>query len=234
MVHEVVRLTPNIVEVVVRAPIAARAFQPGQFYRLQNYETLAPRTERHRARHGRPRAHRRVGRSRERPALHHRSRNGRIVRSLRSAEARRAGDPDGSHRHAQRNAVEGNGAAGRRRTRQRRAVLHRPEAARKKVRASSTSPATRRSSTATKWKRSKRPPTSWSGCCDEAPGFTAGRVQDSAFVGNIVEAMVAYGRGELGENDHSAALGGSPDRDRLGRHDAGRSAGPPHRARSRI
>ena len=42
-VHEVVRLTPKIVEVVVRAPMAARAFQPGQFYRLQNYETLAPR-----------------------------------------------------------------------------------------------------------------------------------------------------------------------------------------------
>ena len=40
--HEVVRLTPNIVEVVVRAPMAARAFQPGQFYRLQNFEALAP------------------------------------------------------------------------------------------------------------------------------------------------------------------------------------------------
>jgi NAD(P)H-flavin reductase len=42
-VKTVVRLTPNIVEVIVRAPLAARAFQPGQFYRLQNYETLAPR-----------------------------------------------------------------------------------------------------------------------------------------------------------------------------------------------
>ncbi len=40
-VHEVVRLTPNIVEVVVKAPAAAREFRPGQFYRLQNYETLA-------------------------------------------------------------------------------------------------------------------------------------------------------------------------------------------------
>ena len=40
-VHEVVRLTPNIVEVVVKAPAAAREFHPGQFYRLQNYETLA-------------------------------------------------------------------------------------------------------------------------------------------------------------------------------------------------
>ncbi len=32
-------------------------------------------------------------------------------------------------------------------------------------------------------------------CCDEAPGFTPGRAQDKAFVGNIVEAMVAYGAG---------------------------------------
>ncbi|MGE0418268.1 MAG: FAD-dependent oxidoreductase, partial [Acetobacteraceae bacterium] len=44
-VHEVNRLTPTIVEVVVRAPAAARAFRPGQFYRLQNYEVLAPRVD---------------------------------------------------------------------------------------------------------------------------------------------------------------------------------------------
>ncbi|HZK88844.1 MAG TPA: FAD-dependent oxidoreductase [Stellaceae bacterium] len=43
-VHEVIRLTPRIIEVVVRAPMAARAFQPGQFYRLQNYETFAQRS----------------------------------------------------------------------------------------------------------------------------------------------------------------------------------------------
>ncbi len=43
-VHEVIRLTPQIVEVVVHAPLAARRFRPGQFYRLQNFETLAPRT----------------------------------------------------------------------------------------------------------------------------------------------------------------------------------------------
>ena len=41
IVHAVNRLTPTIVEVVVRAPMAARAFAPGQFYRLQNYETLS-------------------------------------------------------------------------------------------------------------------------------------------------------------------------------------------------
>jgi NADPH-dependent glutamate synthase beta subunit-like oxidoreductase/NAD(P)H-flavin reductase len=32
------RLTPTIVEIVVEAPAAARNFEPGQFYRLQNYE----------------------------------------------------------------------------------------------------------------------------------------------------------------------------------------------------
>jgi NADPH-dependent glutamate synthase beta subunit-like oxidoreductase/NAD(P)H-flavin reductase len=36
------RLTPTIVEVVVRAPAAAENFQPGQFYRLQNLEARAP------------------------------------------------------------------------------------------------------------------------------------------------------------------------------------------------
>jgi len=41
-VHRVERLTPTIVEVVVKAPFAARKFQPGQFYRLQNLETLSP------------------------------------------------------------------------------------------------------------------------------------------------------------------------------------------------
>ena len=41
-VERVERLTPTIVEVVVRAPAAARRFAPGQFYRLQNFEMLAP------------------------------------------------------------------------------------------------------------------------------------------------------------------------------------------------
>jgi NAD(P)H-flavin reductase len=36
-------------------------------------------------------------------------------------------------------------------------------------------------------------------CCDEAPGFTPGRSGDHAFVGNIVEGMVAYASGQFGE-----------------------------------
>jgi NADPH-dependent glutamate synthase beta subunit-like oxidoreductase/NAD(P)H-flavin reductase len=41
-VERVVRLTPTIVEVVVRAKAAARHFHPGQFYRLQNFERRSP------------------------------------------------------------------------------------------------------------------------------------------------------------------------------------------------
>src|SRR5215213_3301332 len=44
-VERVERLTDTIVEVVVRAPMQARKFHPGQFYRLQNYETEAPLVE---------------------------------------------------------------------------------------------------------------------------------------------------------------------------------------------
>jgi NADPH-dependent glutamate synthase beta subunit-like oxidoreductase/NAD(P)H-flavin reductase len=40
-VHQINRLTPTIIEVVVRAPFAAERFQPGQFFRLQNFESLA-------------------------------------------------------------------------------------------------------------------------------------------------------------------------------------------------
>ncbi|MGZ4990061.1 MAG: pyridine nucleotide-disulfide oxidoreductase [Methylobacter sp.] len=39
------RLTPTIIEVVVKAPMAAEKFQPGQFYRVQNYEAFAPIVE---------------------------------------------------------------------------------------------------------------------------------------------------------------------------------------------
>ena len=41
-VVEVNRLTSKIIEVVVKAPMQARKFHPGQFYRVQNFETFAP------------------------------------------------------------------------------------------------------------------------------------------------------------------------------------------------
>ncbi|MDG4576306.1 MAG: FAD-dependent oxidoreductase [Defluviicoccus sp.] len=36
-------------------------------------------------------------------------------------------------------------------------------------------------------------------CCDEAPGLDARRPQDKAFVGNVVQAMQAYAEGRLGD-----------------------------------
>jgi NAD(P)H-flavin reductase len=41
-VVKVERLTPTIVDVIVKAPLQAKKFEPGQFYRLQNFETSAP------------------------------------------------------------------------------------------------------------------------------------------------------------------------------------------------
>ncbi len=39
------KLTPTITEIIARAPKAAREFHPGQFYRLQNYESDSRRIE---------------------------------------------------------------------------------------------------------------------------------------------------------------------------------------------
>ena len=37
------RIHPQVVELKIRAPLAAQRFRPGQFFRLQNFETYAPR-----------------------------------------------------------------------------------------------------------------------------------------------------------------------------------------------
>jgi NADPH-dependent glutamate synthase beta subunit-like oxidoreductase/NAD(P)H-flavin reductase len=42
---EIRRLTPTIIEVIVKAPMAAKHFCPGQFYRVQNFEALAPKVD---------------------------------------------------------------------------------------------------------------------------------------------------------------------------------------------
>ncbi|MFI5395769.1 MAG: FAD-dependent oxidoreductase [Candidatus Binatia bacterium] len=41
VVVDAIRLADRIVEVIARAPLAARNFRPGQFYRVQNYEVTA-------------------------------------------------------------------------------------------------------------------------------------------------------------------------------------------------
>jgi NAD(P)H-flavin reductase len=41
-VHSVRRLSKQVVELVIQAPLASRNFLPGQFYRINNYESAAP------------------------------------------------------------------------------------------------------------------------------------------------------------------------------------------------
>ncbi len=42
-VANIIRRTENVIELTVKAPLAAKHFQAGQFFRLQNYETFAQR-----------------------------------------------------------------------------------------------------------------------------------------------------------------------------------------------
>lgn len=44
-ITDVKRRTENVIELTIQAPLAAKHFQAGQFYRLQNYETFAPRID---------------------------------------------------------------------------------------------------------------------------------------------------------------------------------------------
>ena len=102
-VHQVNRLTPTIVEIVVHAPIAARKFQPGPVLPAAELRDVRARGDarsrgrRRRApgraragtpRHGGPRAHGRLGRHREGPARDDRARDGRQLAALRGARRR--------------------------------------------------------------------------------------------------------------------------------------------------
>ncbi len=200
VVKDIVRLAPNIVEIVVQAPIAARAFQPGQFYRLQNYESLAQRV------------------------------NGTILGMEGLALTGAAVDPEAgtlstivlemggssdlcallkpgepivlmgptgtpTETPAQETVLLVGGGLGN-------AVLF---SIGQKLRASNSRviyfAGYKKIIDRYKVDEIEKAADVVVWCCDEAPGFTPTRVQDSAFVGNIVEAMAAYGRGELSESD---------------------------------
>ncbi len=146
-------------------------------------------------------------------------------------QARRAGGPDGPDRHADRDAVGRDRAAGRRRTRQCGAVLDRADAARDRLAASSTSPATRRSIDRYKVEEIERAADVVVWCCDEAPGFTPDRA-----AGPGLRRQHRRGDGGLCVAA-SSATGQIPlqrrrphHRDRLRRHDGAVGAGAPRRA----
>jgi NADPH-dependent glutamate synthase beta subunit-like oxidoreductase/NAD(P)H-flavin reductase len=197
VVHEVRRLTPTIVEVVLRAPVAARRFHPGQFYRMQNFETFAmhvPGTTL--AMEGLALTGAWVDKEKGLISVIALEMGGSadLLAYLRPGEPVVLMGPTGTPTeipHGETVVLAGGGlgnavlfsigralrAAGSRviyfagyRAMQDRYRIDDIEAA----------------SDVVVW------------CCDEPPGFAPRRAQDRAFVGNIVQAMQAYASGALG------------------------------------
>jgi NADPH-dependent glutamate synthase beta subunit-like oxidoreductase/NAD(P)H-flavin reductase len=196
VVHDVVRLTPTIVEVVVKAPMAARAFRPGQFYRLQNYESLAPRAK------GTSLAMEGLaltGASVDRQAgllstiVLEMGGSSDLCALLRPGEPVVLMGPTGTPTEtpSQETVLLVGGGLGN-------AVLF---SIGQELRASGSRTiyfaGYKKIADRYKIEEIEKAADVVVWCCDEAPGFTPGRVQDKAFVGNIVEAIAAYGRGDL-------------------------------------
>jgi NADPH-dependent glutamate synthase beta subunit-like oxidoreductase/NAD(P)H-flavin reductase len=200
VVQDVIRLTPDIVEIVVRAPIAARAFKPGQFYRLQNYESLAARTD---------------GTILAMEGLALTGASVNFEKGLLSTIVLEVGGssdlcallkpgepvilmgPTGTPTEtpSQQTVLLAGGGLGN-------AVLF---SIGEQLRASGSRviyfAGYKKIIDRYKVEEIEKAADIVVWCCDEAPGFTPGRVQDSAFVGNIVEGIAAYGRGDLGDTE---------------------------------
>jgi NADPH-dependent glutamate synthase beta subunit-like oxidoreductase/NAD(P)H-flavin reductase len=198
-VHAVNRLTPTIVEVVVHAPAAARAFRPGQFYRLQNFEMLAlrvgPTTL---GMEGLAMTGAWTDKARGLVSVIVLEMGGSsdLCAVLKPGEPVILMGPTGTPTeiHGGTTVALVGGGLGN-------AVLFSIGAATKaagskviyfagykQIRDRYKVEEIERAADVIIW------------CCDEAPGFTPTRPRDKTFVGNIVQAMHAYGSGQLGES----------------------------------
>ena len=197
-VHEVVKLTPRIIEVIVKAPTAARKFQPGQFYRLQNYEANALRVDATRlAMEGLALTGAWVDRSRGLVSTIVLEMGGSsdLCALLEPGEPVVLMGPTGSPTEipSGETVVLVGGGLGN-------AVLFSIGSA---LRAAGSRVLyfAGYKQIADRYKvadiEAAADVVVW--CCDEAPGFTPTRPQDRTYVGNIVRAMRAYASGELGE-----------------------------------
>jgi NADPH-dependent glutamate synthase beta subunit-like oxidoreductase/NAD(P)H-flavin reductase len=198
VVEDVIRLTPNIVEVVVRAPMAARAFEPGMFYRLQNYETLATRVN------GTTLAMEGLALTgasvdREKGLLStivlEVGGSSDLCMLLQPGEPVILMGPTGTPTEtpSRETVLLVGGGLGN-------AVLF---SIGQQLRSSGSRTiyfaGYKKMIDRYKVEEIEKAADVVVWCCDEAPGFTPDRVQDKAFVGNIVDAMAAYGRGDLAE-----------------------------------
>jgi NAD(P)H-flavin reductase len=194
----VIRLTPNIVEIVVKAPIAARAFQPGQFYRLQNYESLAARTEGTvLAMEGLALTGASVNQEKGLLSTIVLEMGGSsdLCSMLKPGEPVILMGPTGTPTETpgKETVLLAGGGLGN-------AVLF---SIGQQLRASGSRvvyfAGYKKIIDRYKIEEIEKAADVVIWVCDEAPGFTPTRALDSAFVGNIVQAMEAYGKGELGE-----------------------------------
>jgi NADPH-dependent glutamate synthase beta subunit-like oxidoreductase/NAD(P)H-flavin reductase len=197
-VERVERLTPTIVEVVVRAPQAARAFHPGQFYRLQNYEVNAARRDGTvLAMEGLALTGASVdpGEGLLSTIVLEMGGSSDLCSLLEPGEPVVLMGPTGTPTETpggETVLLVGGGlgnavlfSIGQTLRANDSRVLY--FAGYKRIIDRYKEEEIERAADAVVW------------CCDEAPGFKPGRPQDRAFVGNIVEAMAAYGAGQLGD-----------------------------------
>jgi NADPH-dependent glutamate synthase beta subunit-like oxidoreductase/NAD(P)H-flavin reductase len=200
VVHEVRRLTPTIVEVVLRAPVAARRFQPGQFYRMQNFETLALRVPGTTlAMEGLALTGAWVDRDKGLISVIALEMGGSadLLAYLQPGEPVILMGPTGTPTEIPRGetVVLAGGGLGN-------AVLFSIGRALRAVRSKVVYFAGYRH-LGDRYRvediEAAADVVVW--CCDEAPGFTPRRSQDRAFVGNIVQAMQAYASGALGRQE---------------------------------
>ena len=197
-VHKVDRLTPTIVEVVIRAPLAARRFRPGQFYRLQNFETRAASVEGTRlAMEGLALTGAWVDRQRGLVSTIVLEMGGSsdLCALLTPGEPVILMGPTGTPTEipGDETVVLAGGGLGN-------AVLFSIGQAMRAA-GSRVLYFAAYKHMADRYKVADIEAASdvvvW--CCDEEPGFGPDRPQDKTFVGNIVQAMHAYAAGELGE-----------------------------------
>ena len=197
-VHVVSRLTPTIVEVVLHAPLAAKQFKPGQFFRLQNYDALsAVIRDTRMAMEGIALTGAWVDVEKGLVSCIVLELGGstNLVAALQPGEPVVLMGPTGAPTHIAGNEtvmLVGGGlgnavlfsigaafrAAGSK-------VLY--FAGYKKLIDRYKVTEIEAAAEAIIW------------CCDEAPGFAPSRSQDKTFVGNIVQAIASYARGDLGE-----------------------------------
>jgi NADPH-dependent glutamate synthase beta subunit-like oxidoreductase/NAD(P)H-flavin reductase len=196
-VHEVNRLTPAIVEVVVRAPMAARAFEPGQFYRLQNYETLSRDADGTRlAKEGLALTGAAVDRERGLLSTIVLEMGGSsdLCAQLAPGEPVVLMGPTGhpTETPGDESVLLIGGGLGN-------AVLFSiGQALRRNGSRVIYFAGYKRAIDRYKVEEIERAADAIVWCCDEPPGFRAERAQDKTFVGNIVAALDAYGSGALG------------------------------------